>query len=246
MFEDYEGFSNEIIEFTKNAWDGSVELATRFNNLIGPIAPILDATAVIVPGAQLMVKGLQSCVQISSRIRLNSFLKNFAMTADGEGVTEEQMRKMWKYLNDEKTLIYISDLIASSVQSQSADCSGVMGYYAGSLLKNSQAINYQDMVVLNALKIMTKNDLENFLKLYGVFSNSDGIIRVFNKEREFQEFGVPIFEMENTMEKMKNVQVFGYDIGGIGGVGNAWGAFKVNDNTHYFYNILMKSGVVNI
>ena len=156
------------------------------------------------------------------------------------------MRKMREYLNNEKTLIYISDLIASSVQSQSADCSGVMGYYASLLLKNSQVINYQDMVVLNALKIMTKKDLENFLKLYGAFSNSEGIIRVIDKENEFQEFGVPIFEMENTMEKMKNVQVFGYDIGGIGGVGNAWGAFKFNDNTRYFYDILMKSGVVNI
>ena len=116
-----------------------------------------------------------------------------------------------------------------------------MGYYAGLLLKNSQAINYQDTVVLNALKIMTKNDLENFLILYRAFSTTGGIIRVHDKEKEFLALGVPIFEMENTMEKMKNVQVFGYDIGGFGGVGNAWGAIKFNDNTHYFYKILLKS-----
>lgn len=246
MFENHEVYVNEIIGFTQNAWDKSVDFTTKFNNFVEPVTPILDATGLIISGVTPIINGLQSLIHISSRLRFNKFLKHFSMTADVGNLTEKQTIKMRKYLNNEKNLIYISDLISSSIQSQSADCSGVMGYYAGLLLKNSQAINYQDTVVLNALKVMTKRDLDNFIQLYVTFSGFKKVIRTFDEKSKFEEFEVPIFEMENTIEKMKNIQVFGFDIGGIDGVGNAWGAFEFNENTHYFHDILIKSRIINI
>ncbi|MEH6949634.1 hypothetical protein V7068_21855, partial [Bacillus sp. JJ634] len=94
-----------------------------------------------------------------------------------------------------------------------------------------------DMVILNALKIMNNKDLDYFCLLYEHFSNKEvpeyTSLRVHDLKEEFNSLAVPIFECENTIEKLKGVQVIGYDAGGLGGVGNAWGSFKFNENSHY-------------
>jgi hypothetical protein len=143
-------------------------------------------------------------------------------------------------------LEYIAEIIDSSIKAKSSRCSAIMGYYAGVILKELREIQYKDMVLLNALNVMNNKDLDYFCLLYERFSDREGRLRVYDMQDEFNSLGVPVFELENTIEKLKAVQVIGYDVGGLGGVGNAWGSFKFNENSHYLYEILTKSGVMNI
>lgn len=56
------------------------------------------------------------------------------------------------------------------------------------------------------------------------------------------QLGFRINELEMTIDKLKNVQVFSYDIGGMNNVGNAWGAFEINENSDHLWNVITDSG----
>ncbi|MFS0637301.1 hypothetical protein AB1K84_15485 [Mesobacillus foraminis] len=197
------------------------------------------------------VKIALSTLTLANKLKFKRFLGQFASGVSLNNMSDDYIKRLERYLKKEVNLEYIAEVIDSSIKSRSSRCSAIMGYYAGVILNELKDIQYKDMVVLNALTVMNNIDLEYFMLLFQRFSSlftSQNLnhIRVHDMPDEFNSLGVPVFEMENTIEKLKNVQLIGYDVGGFDSVGNAWGAFKFNEYTDYFFEIINKSGVMNI
>ncbi|WP_164489514.1 hypothetical protein [Rummeliibacillus sp. TYF005] len=64
-------------------------------------------------------------------------------------------------------------------------------------------------------------------------------------QKEIENSGVNKFELENSIEKLKRLQVLGYGVGGLGNFGNAWGAFQINEYSHEFFNIIKKFEILD-
>jgi len=151
-------------------------------------------------------------------------------------------------LQNPTNITFIAEIIAASLHSQSVCCSAILGSYAGGIISRQSRIEYKDRIVVSALKIMYDDDLSNFIKLYEFVSSHPDLhepsfyeeLRIRDIVDKIESLGVRSFEMELTVEKLKSVQAIGYETGGYGCVGNAWGVFLFNENTHYLYNIVKK------
>ncbi len=154
-----------------------------------------------------------------------------------------------KYLQNSTNITFIAEIIAASLHSQSVRCSAILGTYAGGIISRQGRIEYKDRIVVSALKAMYDDDLSNFIKLYEFISNHPELhepsfyeeLRIRDIVDKIESLGIRGFEMELTVEKLKSVQAIGYEAGGFGCVGNAWGVFLFNENTDYLYNIVKKS-----
>lgn len=194
------------------------------------------------------LKIFQSLVTFASKFKFERFLKGLAQTYSKGEIEEKHLEKLEDFLRKDINYVYISDTIQNAVKSKSLKCSMVLGCYAGEILLDYKDIEYKDTVILNALSICNDFDIDNFLKLYEYYSLKDQqkkCFRTFDDADISSILNVDIFSLENTIEKLKSVQVIGYDIGGIGNVGNAWGAFCFNKNTEIFYKVLTSAGIRN-
>lgn len=210
------------------------------------IEPYKDYTETI-QDIVMPLKILMPAISLAKGIKFKRFLRKFAEKVNEGTVGEEFLGRLNSYLQREANLEHIADIISSSVETKSSICSAILGYYAGLTLNDSSIICYKDMVILNALKIMNNSDINNFLLVFERFNETNRSVnsqRVHDLKEEFEGFGVSVFELENTIEKLKSIQVIGYDVGGLGGVGFAWGSFKFNENTQYLYDVIKKSGVM--
>ncbi|WP_223700067.1 hypothetical protein [Sutcliffiella deserti] len=192
-----------------------------------------------------------SALTIANRIRFKRFLKEFSKSLEKDKINDIYISKLENFLKKEKNLEFVGEIINSSVKSKTSKASAIMGYYAGDLLNELREIHYKDLIILDALTLLNNNDFDNFLIIYEKFydklvTRNISSIRVHDSKKEFESLNVACFELENTIEKLKSVLIFGYDVGGLGNVGNAWGSFKFNENTHYFFEIIKKSKIMEI
>jgi len=132
---------------------------------------------------------------------------------------------------------FIAEIIEASLHSQSVQCSAILGSYAGGILSKKRQIGYNDRIVVSALKIMYDDDLHNFITLYNLMGRGH-VFRIHELSDRIESLGIKSFEMELTIEKLKSVQAVGFDIGGYGSLGNAWGVGLFNDNSEYLYSIV--------
>ncbi|MGG6362656.1 hypothetical protein ACQ5SI_26275 [Peribacillus frigoritolerans] len=240
-----ENSKKAITDFTKDASKYVSKLDDSFDEWISPYKDFTDTLGDI----KTPLTPLLSVTSLAKRLKFKSFLKNFAAIVDEDCVTDAHIEKLERYLRREINLTYIAEIIDSSIESKSHKSSAIMGYYAGTILKELREIQYKDMIVLNALKLMNNKDLENFILLYEKFFNEVEMLRslrVHDSRDKFENLGVPVFELENTIEKLKGVLILGYDVGGLNNVGNAWGTFKFNENSFYLYELITKSDVMKI
>jgi hypothetical protein len=143
---------------------------------------------------------------------------------------------------------FIAESIDACFHSHSIICSAILGFFVGGLIKKKKEVEYSDLIIINALRSMFDNDLENFTLLYKYIKENPDLpfhadnhtIHISQVLKKFNHCPVPSFEMEMTIEKMKKVQVIGYDSGGMFGSGDAWGVFIFNKNSDYLYDIIVK------
>lgn len=232
-------YINAITEFVRNL----PTLDNRIDEVLEPVKDYSDTLGDLI----FPVKIVLTTLTVSNKRKFRRFIKGFALNVDEGRITEEYVGKLEKYLKKEVNMEYVAEIIDSSIKAKSSRCSAIMGYYAGVLLNEFREVQYKDMVVLNALTVINNKDLEYFNLLFERFNSLRiNSFRVYDMQEDINSLGVPVFEIENTIEKLKSVQVLGYDIGGISNVGNAWGAFVFNENTFYFYEVIKKSGVMEI
>jgi hypothetical protein len=157
-------------------------------------------------------------------------------------------KELNEHFSDPENLNHMSQIIDASLYSHSLNCSAILGYYAGGLLSNKNLLEYRDTIVVNALRIMNDRDLKNFFTLYKFIKSRPYLmeehdknqLRTYDIKEDLVSLNIPIFDLELTIEKLKSVQLIGYDMGGFDGVGNAWGAFKYNANSDYLFEIVSK------
>lgn len=171
-------------------------------------------------------------------------------SVNNKEIKENIIKKLGSYLKKDKNIEFIQETINSAINAKSIRCSGILGYYSGIIISKSKELEYKDYAIINALRIMIDKDLSNFVKLYDYIVThqmTDEMIRTYDINNELEShLQVNIFELEQTIEKLKNIQLFSFSIGGYGDSGNSWGTFKVNDNTTYLYEIIRNSNMANI
>jgi hypothetical protein len=159
------------------------------------------------------------------------------------------LQKLDNYLRDEKNLNFVSETVDNALEARSMISSSIFGWYAGLIVIKQIEIQYKDFIVVSALKILNDTDIKNFLNLYDFVNNSlhneSRAYRLIGIQEQLLELGVPQFELEMVIEKLKSVQALSFDIGGWGGVGNAWGAFVINESTDYLVRIIRKSRLLS-
>lgn len=188
--------------------------------------------------------GIQALNMIK-KIKFKKFLKELADSLIDEKIGAEYYKRLERYLKNEKNLEYIAETIEASIQTKSSTCSAMMGYYAGIILHELKELEYKDFVIINALKSLNDMDINYFKFLYRKFNESSQSIRIHDMQKEIDDSGVNRFELENSIEKLKNIQILGYDVGGMSNVGNAWGAFQINEYSHEFFNIIIKFEILD-
>jgi len=224
---------NQLIELTKNVASHGNEYIDRIIEQLAPIQEIGGVAA-----------GVYNLWNFAKLQKFKRFLKRYAKSFQEESVTEEKIQKLKDYLKNERNLVFVSETIDNAIHAQSAVCSAILGGYAGQILAKTKEITYKDLIVINALRMLNDFDLEQFLFLYRFITNrgdgKDLSYRIYDLQTEVEELGQSPFSLEVTIEKLKNWQLLGYDVGGLSNVGNAWGAFKFNEYTHYFYEIVQQ------
>jgi len=182
------------------------------------------------------------------RKKFEAFITSlFKQFHSGKFESDIDTNKVNEYFNNSKNIEHMNQIIDSSLHSHAIKCSAIMGFYAGGILLDQKKIEYRDKIIINALKIMNDEDLNNFLWLYlfveqhpELRKNPESLeLRTRDIKTEIEDLSLNCFELELTIEKLKSVQAIGYGVGGLGNVGNAWGAFIFNENSHYLYELVV-------
>ena len=194
-------------------------------------------------------KGVKTLYHAYEQYKYKTFLTALCDATPNSQHSEPIRQDVEKYLQNPTNVTFIAEIIAASLHSQSVRCSAILGSYAGGIISRQDRIENKDRIVISALKIMYDDDLSNFIKLYEFISSHPELhepsfykeLRIRDIVDKIESLGIRGFEMELTVEKLKSVQAIGYEVGGVGCVGNAWGVFLFNENTDYLYNIVKKS-----
>lgn len=224
---DEKGYINTLIELVENVPESYSTLANLCNDVGDLIEPIK------------ITKGF---FDFCSEQRLKVFLQNFYCRFRINLIEDNFKEKLKIYLKKPKNLNFIADTITSAIYSRSINCTALLGLYTGELLVRLEEIKSIDYIIILALKNMLDHDLDNFVEIYKALFEED-YEKTYRLCDQKHKLGEDVFELELTLEKMKNFQVLGYDIGGYGNSGNAWGMFTFNRNSRYFYELLNKFGV---
>jgi hypothetical protein len=219
---------NEVINFLTDVFQNGYDQYYNF-------ADLLDEVGILSGPVKFVIK----IIDYGKQKKFKVFIKNLYTEYSYGNCEDKDMEKLNEYLKRPKNLNFIVETIDSAVNSKSINCSSLLAIFAGKILKQRDNIEYKDFVIINALRIMLDDDLQNFKKLYELLHNGEVEgFRTSDMKEELESNNFKIFELEQTIEKLKSVQVLGYDIGGAGNVGNAWGAFVFNDNSHLLYSIV--------
>ncbi len=234
---------NSIVEVTKFVVSNVEKLDDVVDDALSSITDYTDTVGDLLAP----IKSLLKIYSLAKKIKFKSFLKSYASNInESMDICENDFDKLRKYVSDQRNLEFIADIIDNAINSKSTLCSAILGYYAGSILSKSKVVENKDFIIINALKIMSDYDVDNFLKLHDFIvteyrRHPERIFFRIHDMKKTNEIGVESFDLELTIEKLKSVQAIGYEVGGLNNVGNAWGAFKFNDITYYLHEIIKKN-----
>jgi hypothetical protein len=231
----------DIIAITRFVASEVERIDDVVDNALAPIKDYTDTLGDIVGP----IRALAGFHNLARRIRLKGFLKNYAESVRRGNSPDELVPKLEKYLSKLKNIELIAQTIEQAVAAKSVRCSCILGFFAGDILSNSTDAAYKDFLVINGLSNLVDEDIDNFVSLYEHFSNEqrNKDLRIYDLKEELKALEVDPFQLELTVEKLKANLLLGFDVGGYGNVGNAWGAFTFNDNSDYFYSLIKKCGI---
>jgi hypothetical protein len=166
---------------------------------------------------------------------LNSFYKGIS---NGKIPSDNDVIKLKKYMNKRKNVIYINRIIDDAVNTRSVKASMILGYYVGQLISKEKDINYMDELIINALRNLFDDDIENFKRVMDYLSveklDKNYYTNDYIKDK-LQLKDDEIYSIELMIEKLKNFQILGY---GVGGFGMEYGVFGIEKISKYFYKLI--------
>lgn len=145
-----------------------------------------------------------------SQKKFENFLKGFNPR---QIPTEEQLKKLEKYVTNEQRADFIADSISKILLSKSTKTCILMGTLLNSIIEKDNDVSYEEMICLNALLNFYDVDLDNY-KLISQFINNNvrtprGTVslegRIFNdfiKESNLNKASVRL-----TIEKCVSIQI---------------------------------------
>ena len=232
-----------LIEMTKELFKASQinKVDDVIDMALAPLTDYLDTLGdVITP-----VKSFVSVFSLAKKLKMKAFLKWYADSVNESiDLSNNDFTRMTEYMGNVKNVEFVAEIIDSALNSRATTCSAILGYYAGTILSETKDIEYNDLIVINALKIMVDEDLDNFLVLYDLIMSTPDY-RSFKEQHivsRFEELEERHFNIEMTIEKLKGIQAVGYTVGGPY-TPSGWGVFAFNKNTDYLYKIIVKAGV---
>ena len=205
------------------------------NNEINRLIPFLDTAKLLV-----------------TEIKHKNLIAFLIEYANKSYPSKKEVSKIKEYFSDQKNRDYIAQYIDAAIFSKSTKCSSIIGFCAGRIVSNKKDVDYKDIVILNALKIMYDKDLVNFKNIY---EYKDGKEEKFKKNKPHKSLSdeeliekiesVDVYEGRMTIEKLKSVQIFEYEQPGFPARGGTLGRFGLNENSSHLYNMIIKSKILN-
>lgn len=239
----------EIIEFTKNVLDNVAKIDDVIDKALEPFKDYADTIGDLISP----IKSLITISNLKKRLTLKSFVVNYANQLNGNyEITNEETLKLQNYFKDKKNIAYISDIIDNAINSKSLKATAILGAIAGRLIKEKGKFNYDYLSVIDTLRIMTDDDIGNFIALYEylpVIGTSHDQTEEY-RTRDFYEEGNPNKiqvdrkSLEVTIEKMKRTNGLTYNEGGIGQSGNSKGSFEIDNTTKELYRLIKTTQII--
>jgi hypothetical protein len=137
-----------------------------FNNLNSLEEKLGEGLSILGDASTLLAltKGIYNFYE---RNKFEAYLVQLFFKLHGEGeYSKEDEQKFNDYLKNERNIQFIAETIDACFHSHSIKCSAMLDYYAGDYLVNRNDLKYSDLVIINSLKNMFDNDVDNFFKLY--------------------------------------------------------------------------------
>lgn len=135
--------------------------------------------------------------------KLRDFFCAYALKREMKHLTEDDIREFSQKCSNPETESVINDILDSVIFSGSHKSRFVLGIIAGNLLRNN-GLNYEDMILIRALKDLLDEELERFLFFCTVRPN-DGMNGVsLLEDCHRKDFLI--------MEKLQNLGIFSRDL----------------------------------
>lgn len=233
--------SKDIIELTKAAVSHLAELDDAIDKALAPVKDYTDTFSDVVGP----IRALVGFYTLARRRKFKAFLKSYAERVHQQIKPDELVPKLQGYLQNPQNVELIAETVDSAISAQVARCSSILGFFAGEILSGNKDAEYRDFIVINALENLVDQDLDSFVALYEHLPGDARYQhhRLYEMKEDIEKLGLGRFQLELTVEKLKNHHIVGFDVGGLGNVGNAWGAFQFNENSDYFYSLIKKCGL---
>ena len=156
----------------KNLIDLSKDLLSNIEKIDDLVdqyfAPIKDYTDTI-SDVFAPIKAIHSLYTIQKKRRFKSFLKSYSQSLNTENFESEiSIERLKAYLKNEKNFNFLTETIESAINSKSVYGSILLGFYAGQILSNEQAITFKDTIIIEALKSLNDYEFSCFARIYNV------------------------------------------------------------------------------
>lgn len=240
----------EIINFTKVALDKVAEIDDIIDGAIEPIKDYTDTLEDIIAP----VKSLVAIANLKRKITLKVFIVNYANQLYGSyEINEKETIKLQNFFNNKKNIIYIADIIDNALNAKSLKSTALLAIIAGKIIKDKMTLDYEDLSVIDSLRVMTDIDIENFIILFEYLPIAKTIndaseeyrIKDFFNQAGYLDIGVNREALELTVEKLKRTNGLTYGVGGIGSAGNARGAFKISKISKKLYKLIKDTKIID-
>lgn len=143
-------FVEETLEHFKNYLEIKDKiLKNEYVEIFGEISKVVG-----------FVKGVNDLI---TEKKFQRFLEGFD---ENEQPSEAKIKKLVKYVSNEKRAEFISTTFTKVVLSNSSKSCLVMGSILNSIVSNEGPIEHQKLICINALTNFFDNDLNNFIILY--------------------------------------------------------------------------------
>lgn len=240
--------AQQIIEFSRNVLTNLSKLDDVLDKTLEPITDYTDT----IQDISTPIKSFIAIIDFKRKLNLKAFIKSYSKElGESYEINEKETIKLKNFFENKKNIIYISDIIDSAIQSKSLKSTSLLGVVAAKFIKDKNTINYIDLSIIESLRVMNDFDLENFKSLYEYLS------KIYNENKESNEFRTKDFyekqnpktinmdreSLELTIEKLKRTNGLTYSVGGIGLIGNAKGAFEINQTTEKLYKLIKETKI---
>lgn len=221
---------NEVINFMTDTLTNGYDKYIDFADIIDELGKLSEPVKIVL-----------KVVDYAKQTKFKAFIINVYKEYNSGNTEQGHIEKLQQYLKNKNNLNFVIESIDSAVNSKNILCSSLLGIFVGKILNKTQEIKYRDYIIINALKEMLDYDLINFKKIFEkINGNHEQNFKTTTIQMNelFRENNVDRFEVEQTIEKLKGCLIFGYDRGGLSSIGNAWGAFILNENSNYLYELI--------